>query len=68
MTILIADLHAFLDNLKAPLSLVALRAQYYRHLLEAVFRCTLHVPTSQLKFVVGTSYQLTEAYNMDNYR
>ncbi|KAG8983660.1 hypothetical protein FRB94_005363 [Tulasnella sp. JGI-2019a] len=68
MSILLADLHAFLDNLKAPLSLVAHRVQYYKFLLLAIFKKTLHVPTSQIKFVVGTSYQLTEAYNMDNYR
>ncbi|KAG8879833.1 hypothetical protein FRB97_001364 [Tulasnella sp. 331] len=68
MTILLADLHAFLDNLKAPLSLVALRVKYYRFLLESVFRATLHVPISQLKIVVGTDHQLTPAYNMDNYR
>lgn len=61
------DLHAFLDNLKAPLELVKLRVEYYRYLLISVFT-SLGVPTTQLKFVVGTSYQLSEAYNLDNYR
>lgn len=61
------DLHAFLDNLKAPLELVKLRVEYYRYLLVSVFT-SLGVPTTQLKFVVGTSYQLSEAYNLDNYR
>ncbi|KAG8959065.1 hypothetical protein FRC00_002008 [Tulasnella sp. 408] len=67
MSILLADLHAFLDNLKAPLELVKLRVEYYRYLLVSVFT-SLGVPTTQLKFVVGTSYQLSEAYNLDNYR
>lgn len=61
------DVHAFLDNLKAPLELVAHRVGYYSHLLKAVFE-SLGVPVDRLKFVVGSSYQLTKEYNMDNYR
>lgn len=62
-----ADVHAFLDNLKAPLELVAHRTKFYQHLLLAVFK-TLGIPTTKLKFVEGSSYQLTKEYNMDNYR
>ena len=65
--ILLADIHAFLDNLKAPIELVRHRVNYYRHVLTAVFK-SIGVPTDRLVFVVGSSYQLTEAYNMDNYR
>ncbi|KAG8897182.1 hypothetical protein FRB99_008386, partial [Tulasnella sp. 403] len=54
-------------NLKAPLELVKLRVEYYRYLLVSVFN-SLGVPISSLKFVVGSSYQLSEAYNLDNYR
>jgi hypothetical protein len=61
------DVHAFLDNLKAPLELVAHRTKYYQHILLAVFRM-LGIPTSRLKFVEGSSYQLSKEYNMDNYR
>ena len=67
MTILLADVHAFLDNLKAPLALVKHRVDYYSHLLRSVFKA-IPVPVDKLKFVVGSSYQLTEKYNMDNYR
>ncbi|CAE6497960.1 unnamed protein product [Rhizoctonia solani] len=67
VTILLADVHAFLDNLKAPLELVAHRVSYYSNLLKAVFE-SLGVPVDRLKFVVGSSYQLTKEYNMDNYR
>ncbi|CEL52907.1 tyrosyl-tRNA synthetase [Rhizoctonia solani AG-1 IB] len=67
VTILLADVHAFLDNLKAPLELVAHRVSYYSNLLKATFE-SLGVPIDRLKFVVGSSYQLTKEYNMDNYR
>ncbi|THH04286.1 hypothetical protein EW145_g5638 [Phellinidium pouzarii] len=67
VTILLADIHAFLDNLKAPLELVAHRTKYYQYVLLTVFR-SLGVPTSKLRFVEGSSYQLSREYNMDNYR
>ena len=62
-----SDIHAFLDNLKAPLEVVEHRTSYYKHLLLAVFR-SLGIPVSKLKFVQGSSYQLSREYNMDNYR
>ena len=61
------DVHAFLDNLKAPLELVAHRTQYYKKVLLAVFH-SLGIPTSKLHFVEGSSYQLTKEYNLDNYK
>ncbi|GAB1522231.1 Tyrosine--tRNA ligase cytoplasmic [Rhizoctonia solani] len=51
VTILLADVHAFLDNLKAPLELVAHRVSYYSNLLKATFE-SLGVPVDRLKFVV----------------
>ncbi|KAL0948185.1 hypothetical protein HGRIS_010796 [Hohenbuehelia grisea] len=65
--ILLADVHAFLDNLKAPLDLVAHRTKYYEFVLLAVFH-SLGIPTSKLTFVQGSSYQLTKEYNLDNYK
>ncbi|KAF9458098.1 tyrosine tRNA ligase [Collybia nuda] len=65
--LLFSHVHAFLDNLKAPLELVTHRTKYYKHLLLAVFT-SLGIPTSKLRFVEGSSYQLTKEYNMDNYR
>lgn len=64
---LLADIHAFLDNLKAPIELVRHRVDYYRHVLIAALR-SIGVPTERLIFVVGSSYQLSEAYAMDNFR
>lgn len=67
MTILLADIHGMLDNLKAPIELVEQRAQYYkwtiRHILEAV-----GVNTEKLKFVLGSSYQKSPDYIMDIYK
>ncbi|KAJ3565201.1 hypothetical protein NP233_g7789 [Leucocoprinus birnbaumii] len=65
--ILLADVHAFLDNMKAPLELVAHRTKYYEFILKAVFT-SLGIPISKLIFVQGSEYQLTKEYNMDNYR
>ncbi|TFK81677.1 tyrosyl-tRNA synthetase [Polyporus arcularius HHB13444] len=67
VTVLLADVHAFLDNLKAPLELVAHRTQYYKKLLLAVFT-SLGIPTSKLRFVEGSSYQLSREYSLDNYK
>ncbi|THV05225.1 tyrosine tRNA ligase [Dendrothele bispora CBS 962.96] len=67
VTILLADVHAFLDNMKAPLELVAHRTKYYEFILIAVFT-SLGIPTDKLRFVRGSSYQLSQEYNMDNYK
>ncbi len=67
MKILLADIHGFLDNLKAPLELVSHRATYYRHVITSLLHA-LAIPTSSLEFVLGSSYQLTPAYSMDLFR
>jgi len=53
--------------MKAPLELVAHRTKYYEHLLTTVLT-SLGIPTSTLRFVEGSSYQLTKEYNLDNYK
>ena len=53
--------------MKAPLELVAHRTKYYEYLLTTVFK-SLGIPTSSLRFVQGSSYQLTKEYNLDNYK
>ncbi len=67
LTHIFVDIHAFLDNMKAPLELVGHRTKYYKFVLLAVFD-SLGIPTSRLTFVEGSSYQLTKEYNLDNYR
>lgn len=65
--ILLADIHGFLDNLKAPIELVNYRAEYYRFVVTALLRA-IGVSLDKLEFVLGSSYQLTPAYTMDLFR
>lgn len=67
MTILLADIHAFLDNLKAPIEMVEQRAEYYRFMITAILEA-VGISTDKLKFVLGSSYQKTPDYVMDVYR
>ncbi|XP_017772453.1 PREDICTED: tyrosine--tRNA ligase, cytoplasmic [Nicrophorus vespilloides] len=67
VTILFADLHAYLDNMKAPWELLALRTQYYEHSIKAMLK-SIGVSTEKLKFVKGTDYQLSKEYTLDVYR
>lgn len=60
VTVLLADVHGFLDNLKAPIDLVAHRAEYYNLCVTATLRA-IGVDVSRLKFVLGSSYQTTGA-------
>lgn len=62
-----ADLHAYLDNMKAPWSLLEERTKYYEAVIKAMLT-SLGVPLEKLKFVQGTSYQLTREYTLDMYR
>ncbi|RDL42175.1 Tyrosine--tRNA ligase [Venustampulla echinocandica] len=64
---LLADIHGFLDNLKAPLDLVQQRAEYYRLTISAMLE-SIGVPTEKLRFVLGSSYQKNPEYIMDVYK
>ncbi len=48
VTILFADLHAYLDNMKAPWSLLKLRTEYYEHAIKAMLE-SLGVPLEKLR-------------------
>lgn len=67
MTILLADIHGFLDNLKAPIELVEHRVDFYRYVITAIFKA-VGVSTEKLKFVQGSSYQKSPEYIMDVYK
>lgn len=67
VTVLLADLHAFLDNMKAPLDVVAHRAKYYEHVVKAILR-SINVPIDRLRFVTGSLYQLTPDFTMDIFK
>ncbi|ODV63408.1 tyrosine--tRNA ligase TYS1 [Ascoidea rubescens DSM 1968] len=65
--VLLADLHAFLDNMKATLETVGYRAKYYECIVKSILK-SINVPIEKLKFVVGSSYQLTPDYTLDIFR
>lgn len=67
VTILFADLHAFLDNMKAPWDLLAHRTVYYERVIKSMLK-SIGVPLEKLKFVRGTDYQLSREYTLDVYR
>lgn len=59
VTILFADLHAYLDNMKAPWELLELRTSYYENVIKAMLE-SIGVPLEKLRFVKGTDYQLSK--------
>lgn len=67
LTVLVADLHAYLDNMKAPLEVVNYRAKYYEFIVKSILK-SINVPVDKLKFVYGSSYQLGGQYTMDLFR
>lgn len=67
VTILFADLHAYLDNMKAPWDLLQYRTEYYENLIKTVLK-SINVPIEKLKFVRGTDYQLSKDFTLDVYR
>ena len=67
VTILLANLHAFLDNLKTPWNLIELRAKYYEEVIKAML-ISINVPIEKLRFVLGTDYQLSERFAVDLFK
>ncbi|KAG8623139.1 hypothetical protein KVT40_008115 [Elsinoe batatas] len=65
--VLLADVHGFLDNLKAPIELVEFRAVYYKFVITELLKA-VGVDISKLEFVLGSSYQLSKEYTMDRFR
>ena len=67
LTILIADIHAFLDDLKTPYEKISYRTKYYIEILKAVLT-HLGVDLEKVNFVKGSSYQLNPEVTMELYR
>ena len=67
VTVLFADLHAYLDNMKAPWELLKFRTEYYEALIKTLLD-SIGVPVNKLRFVRGTDYQLSKEYTLDVYR
>lgn len=67
ITILLADIHAFLDNLKAPMEKINSRVLYYEKIIIALLT-SLNVDISKIKFVRGSDFQLSKEYTFDLYK
>jgi tyrosyl-tRNA synthetase len=68
VTILIADLHAYLDSQKSPEGLLAHRSRYYEEMIKGMLGKSLRVPIDKLKFARGMDFQMSAKYTMDMYR
>jgi tyrosyl-tRNA synthetase len=67
VTILFADLHAYLDNMKSDWELLKLRCEWYEFVIKEMLTY-IGVSLDKLKFIRGTEFQLTQEYTMDMYR
>ncbi len=67
VTVLVADLHAHLDDEKSPFDLLDARSRYYRDAIEQMVAAAGGNP-EQITFVRGTDYELDPEYTLSIYR
>ncbi|MBT3304503.1 tyrosine--tRNA ligase [Candidatus Woesearchaeota archaeon] len=67
VTILLADIHAFLDNMKSTWEQLELRTQYYEFIIKEALK-SLGASVEKLNFVRGSSFQLEKDYTLDMYK
>jgi tyrosyl-tRNA synthetase len=67
VTVLIADLHAHLDDAKTPWDLLDARSRYYRRGIEGILDAAGADPDA-VEFVRGTEFELTEPYTRELFR
>src|SRR4030042_9330 len=65
--ILLADMHAFLDNMKSTLELVDKRVEFYKHELRELYKA-IGIDISKIEFVKGSDFELDKKYTLDVYR
>lgn len=65
--ILAADIHAHLDNMKAPFELLDKRVEFYNLELRELYRA-IGADVSKIEFVKGSDFELDKKYTMDVYR
>jgi len=66
-TILLADIHAHLDDQKAPFELLDHRVKYYKEIISAMIS-SLGIDTKNLEFKRGSDFELEKDYTLDMYR
>jgi tyrosyl-tRNA synthetase len=67
VTVLIADLHAHLDDEKSPFDLLDARSEYYQVAIEAMIDAA-GADAEDVTFVQGTDFELGEEYSLELYR
>ena len=67
VTVLIADLHAHLDDNKSPFDLLDARSEYYETAIEGMIEAAGADP-EDVEFARGTDFQLDEEYTLEMYR
>ncbi len=65
--ILLADVHGFLDNLKAPIHKINNRREYYEKIILSMLK-RLGIDSTNVQIVYGSSYQYSQKYTSDLYR
>lgn len=65
--ILLADIHAYLDNMKSPLELLDKRVEFYKLEFSALYK-SLGIDISKIEFIKGSDFQLSKEYSLDMYR
>ncbi|PSQ39479.1 tyrosine--tRNA ligase [Halobacteriales archaeon SW_5_70_135] len=64
VTVLVADLHAHLDDEKSPFELLDARSRYYREAVAAMVEAA-GASTEDVTFVRGTDFELDREYTLD---
>ncbi|XP_031343291.1 tyrosine--tRNA ligase, cytoplasmic-like [Photinus pyralis] len=67
VTVLLADLHTFLDNRKSSWDALPLRCDYYESAIKVMCK-SIGINTDGLRFVRGTDFQLSREYTLDAYK
>ncbi|MFC5973219.1 tyrosine--tRNA ligase [Halomarina salina] len=67
VTVLVADLHAHLDDEKSPFDLLDARTEYYQQAIEAMVDVAGADP-GDIEFVQGREFELDQPYTLDLYR
>lgn len=65
--ILLADIHAYLDNMKSSFELLEHRTNWYEFIIKELLTY-VGVDISKLTFIKGSEYQLSEKYTLDMYK
>ena len=64
---LLADIHAFLDNMKSSVELAGKRAEFYKEEFLALYEA-IGIDISKIEFIKGSDFQLGKEYTFDVYR